>query len=121
MELIFNPCGEFRCSPEGPVSQIHSLHFLAGASLTVSDILRSVQKLKREWGADSNGKLPHVSVFIPSQTATLVPTVVCGGSIALRAELHLSACVYSERPTLGQNTNDDDDDDDDDGRDHSNM
>ena len=27
--------------------------------------------LKREWGAESNGKLPHL--FIPSKTATLVP------------------------------------------------
>ena len=27
--------------------------------------------LKREWGAESNGKLPHL--FIPSNTATLVP------------------------------------------------
>ena len=27
--------------------------------------------LKREWGADSNGKLPHL--FIPSKTLTLVP------------------------------------------------
>ena len=26
--------------------------------------------LKREWGAESNGKLPHL--FIPSKTATLV-------------------------------------------------
>ena len=26
MELIFNPCGEFRWSPECPVSQIHSPH-----------------------------------------------------------------------------------------------
>ena len=26
MELIFNPCDEFRRSPEGPVSQIHSPH-----------------------------------------------------------------------------------------------
>ena len=24
-ELIFNPCGEFRWSPDGPISQIHSL------------------------------------------------------------------------------------------------
>ena len=31
MELIFNPCGEFRYSPEGPVSQIHSPHLLVGA------------------------------------------------------------------------------------------
>ena len=27
--------------------------------------------LKREWGAESSGKLPHL--FIPSKTATLVP------------------------------------------------
>ena len=29
-ELIFNPCVEFRRSPEGPVSQIHSPHLHAG-------------------------------------------------------------------------------------------
>ena len=27
--------------------------------------------IKREWGAESNGKLPQL--FIPSKTATLVP------------------------------------------------
>ena len=27
--------------------------------------------LKREWGAESNGKLPYL--FIPSKTATLLP------------------------------------------------
>ena len=27
--------------------------------------------IKREWGAGSNGKLPHL--FIPSKTATVVP------------------------------------------------
>ena len=27
--------------------------------------------IKREWGAESNGKLPHL--FIPSKTATHVP------------------------------------------------
>ena len=32
--------------------------------------LRSAQKLKREWGVESNGKLPHL--FIPSKTANLV-------------------------------------------------
>ena len=30
--------------------------------------------LKREWGAESNGKLPHL--FIPSKTATYVPEFV---------------------------------------------
>ena len=36
-----------------------------------SDLLRSVQTLKREWGANSNGKLPHL--FITIKTGTLVP------------------------------------------------
>ena len=63
VELIFNPCGEFRRSPEGPVSQIYSRIF--------SNLLRFVQMLKREWGAESNGKLPHL--FIPSKTVTIVP------------------------------------------------
>ena len=30
--------------------------------------------LKREWGAENNGKLPHL--FIPNNTATLVPEFV---------------------------------------------
>ena len=30
--------------------------------------------LKREWGAESNGKLPHL--FIPGKTAALVPECV---------------------------------------------
>ena len=66
-----NLCGEFRWSPEGPVSQIHSPHLHVGAPGIFSDVLRSVQMLKREWGADSNGKLPHL--FIPSKTAAWVP------------------------------------------------
>ena len=37
----------------------------------ISDLLRLIQMLKREWGAESNGKLPHL--FIPSKTATLFP------------------------------------------------
>ena len=66
MELIFNPCGKFWLSPEGPVSQIHS-HLLVGAPGLFSDLLRSVQMLKREWGKESNGKL--LLLFIPSKTA----------------------------------------------------
>ena len=71
MALIFNRCGEFRWSPEGPVSQIHSPHFDDGAPGIFSDLLRSVKMLKREWDAESNGKLPYL--LIPRKTATLVP------------------------------------------------
>ena len=55
----------------GPVSQIHSPHFHVGATQIFSDLLRSVQTLKREWGAEGNRKLPHL--FMPSKTATLIP------------------------------------------------
>ena len=74
MELIFISCGEFRWSPEGSVSQIHSPHLLAGAPGIFSDLLMSAQMLKREWGAESNGKLLHL--FIPSKTSTVVPDFV---------------------------------------------
>ena len=65
-ELIFNSCGEFRWSQEGPVSQIHSPHLLVGVPGIFSDLLRSVQMLKRELGAESKGK----HLFIPSNIST---------------------------------------------------
>ena len=71
MELIFNRYGEFRWSPEVPVSQIHSPDLLAGAPGIFSDMLGYVQMRKREWGVESNGKLPHL--IIPSKTAAFVP------------------------------------------------
>ena len=52
--------GEFRLSSEGPVSQIHYPHLHAGAPGIFSDLLRSIQMLKIEWGAESNRKLPHL-------------------------------------------------------------
>ena len=55
----------------GPVSQIHSPHPHVGAHGIFSDFLRSAHMLKREWGGESNGKLPHL--FIPGKTAALVP------------------------------------------------
>ena len=64
MELIFNPCGEFRWRPEGPISQIHSLHLQVGAPVIFSDLLRSVEMLKLS------------NLFIPSKTACLVPELL---------------------------------------------
>ena len=60
LELIFNPCGEFWRNSEGPISQIHSPHLHIGAPGIFSDFLRSIQMLKRKWGAESDGKLPHL-------------------------------------------------------------
>ena len=60
MELVFNPCGDYRWNPVGPVNQIHSPHLLVSAPGIFSDLLRSVQILKREWGVESNGKLSYL-------------------------------------------------------------
>ena len=46
-ELIFNPCDEFRLSPVGSISHIHSPYIHGGAPGIFSDILRSVQIVKR--------------------------------------------------------------------------
>ena len=100
MELIFNPCGEFLASPEGPVSQIHTPHLHVCAPGIFSDLLRSVQMLKREQGAESNGKLPHL--FIPSK---MLPWFqVCGGIPAFGQNCNLGSFICSERCALGQNT-----------------
>ena len=71
MELIFNPCGEFRWSSEVPVSQIHSPHLHVGAPGIFSDLLRSVQMLKSEWGAES-----YRTYSLLGKTAALVPEFV---------------------------------------------
>ena len=70
-KLIFNPRGEFRRSPEGPVSQIHSHHLHVCAPAIISDLLRSVQVLKRELGTESNGSYRTYSIL--GKTAALVP------------------------------------------------
>ena len=101
MELIFNLCGEFRWSPEGPVSQIHYPHLLVSAPGIFSGLLRFVQMLKREWGAEINGKLPQL--FIHSKTANQVPEF-CGGRSVFGQNCSLAAWVWIERTALGQNT-----------------
>ena len=42
----------------------------------IKDHFRSFKVLKREWGVESNGKLPHLS--IPSKTAAWFPEFVVG-------------------------------------------
>ena len=58
-------------------------------------LLRSVQMLKREWGAEINGKLPHL--FFPSKTATLVPEFAVEdlplGTTAAFAEFAVKKCL----------------------------
>ena len=66
-----------------------------------SDLLRFVQMLKREWGAESDGKLPHI--FIPSKTATSVPEFAVE-DLPLGRTTALVPEFCSEGPALGQNT-----------------
>ena len=58
--IIFYLLRTLGLSPEGPVSQIHSPHLHVGAPGIFSDPLRS--DAVERWGAESNGKLPHLSI-----------------------------------------------------------
>ena len=71
MQLIFNPYSKFLC--EVRWAQLAKSTLLTSMLVPLgffSDLSMSVQMLKREWGSESNGKLPHLS--IPSKTATWV-------------------------------------------------
>ena len=63
--------------------------------------------LKREWGVESNGKLPHL--FIPSKTATLVPEFAMEDLPFGRIAALVPEFSVKDLP-LGR-THDDDDDD----------
>ena len=82
MELIFNPCGEFWESLQGPVNQIHSPPLHVGAPGIFSDLLKSVQMLKIELGAESYGKLPRL--FISGKTLPLGRTIALMPEFAVK-------------------------------------
>ena len=110
MKLIFNPRAEFRGSPEGPVSQIHSPHLHVRAPGIFSDLLRSVQMLKREWGVKSNEKLRNL--FFPSKTAIMVPGFAMEDLPLRRTAALVPEFLMKDLP-VGRTLDDDDDDDDD--------
>ena len=89
----------------------YTTHLLAGAPGIFSDLLRSVQILKREWGAKSNGTLSHL--FIPSKTPTFVPEFAVEDlPLGITATLVPEFAVKDLH--LGRKLDDDDDHDDDD-------
>ena len=63
--------------------------------------------LKREWGAESNGKLPHL--FIPGKTAALVPEFAVEDVSS--AELQPTFLRLQSRTCPWAEHTDDDDDD----------
>ena len=56
--------------------------------------------LKREWGVETNGKLPHL--FIPGKTKTWFLSL--RWKICLRQNFSLGSCACSEGLALGPNT-----------------
>ena len=96
--LIFNSSGDFRWSPEGPVSHIHSPYFHADAPGIFLDLLRYVHTLKREWSVESNGKLPHL--FIPSKIVTWYLSLQWKAYFGQNC--NFGCCVCSERLALGR-------------------
>ena len=100
MELIFNPCDEFWCSPEGPVSQIHSPHFHVGARGIFSDLLRLFQTLKREvFGKQWEATAPIQSLVKLQPWFLSLQWKTCFGQ-----NYSLVSCACSEGPVHGQNT-----------------
>ena len=57
--------------------------------------------LKKEWGAESNGKLPHL--FIPGKNATLVSELT-EEDLPAAEILPFVSRAYSEGPALRQNS-----------------
>ena len=96
MELIFNPCGELQWNPEGTVNQIHCSHLHAGGPGIFSDLLWSFQMLEREWGAESNGKLPHL--IFPSKTAILLLQFAVKGLLLDRTEALVPEFAVKDLP-----------------------
>ena len=70
-EQIFNPCGEFHWSSQGPVSQFHYPHLNVGAPGIFSDLLGPLQILKR----NGCGKQQEANAVIKSlvKTDALIP------------------------------------------------
>ena len=71
MEPILIPVVNFGEVRKAQLAKTTLLNLHVGAPGIFSDLLRSVQMLKREWCEESNGKLLHLS--IPSKTAAWVP------------------------------------------------
>ena len=99
MELIFNSCGEFRWSPEGPVSQIHS----SPPRWCPWDLFRSFKVCldvkERGCGKQREATAPIQSLIKLQPWFLSLRLKTC-----LRQNCNLCSCACSERPVLGQNT-----------------
>ena len=110
-DLVKNPDGtdnEFRWSPEGPVSQINSLHLHVGAPGISLRSFKVCSDAKERVGC---GKPWKANAPIQSlvKLQSWFQSLRCKTCLWQNCSLGYSAC--SEGPALRQNTDDDDDDD----------
>ena len=101
MELIFNPCGEFRWSPEGPVS--HSLS--SPPRWCPRDLFRTFNVCSDAKERVECGKQQEATAPIQSLVKLQPWFLSLRWKTCLRQNCSLA---YSEWPALGQNTHDDD-------------
>ena len=69
VELIFNPCGEFRCRR----AQLAKSTLLTSTLVSLESFKVCSGAKERKWGAESNGKLSHL--FTSSKTAAWVSSL----------------------------------------------
>ena len=72
---------------------------------------RSIQMLKREWGAESSGKLPHI--FNPSRIEAFVPEFEVEDLLWAEVQAWFLRLQWGTCPWTEHSDDDDDDDDDD--------
>ena len=94
MELILNPCGEFRSSPKGPVSQIHSPRPYVDTPGIFSDAKERVRC----------GKQRQATAPIQSPVKLQPWFLSLWWKTFLRQNCSLGSFACSEGPALGQNT-----------------
>ena len=81
-------------TPVVSFGEVPPLH--VGAPGIFSDLLSFVQMLKREWGAESNGKLPYL--FIPCKNPTLFPEFAVEGLPLSRTAFLVPAFAVKDLP-----------------------
>ena len=95
IELIFNPCGEFRWSPLMLLGSLRSFK-------VCSDARERERERERERGGVRKGTGSYLTY---SSLVKLLPGfLVCGGIPAFGRNSSLGVWICSERPALGQNT-----------------
>ena len=97
MEQIFNPCGEFRWSLEGPVSQIHSPYLHVGP-LGFFKIC-SDAKERVGWGKQREATAPIQSLVKLQLWLLNLRWKTCH-----RQKYSLDSCACSEEPIFALNT-----------------